>query len=529
MKLRKKSNKANSERTLLDTSKSRHGICTPLAFLRSKKSQGIGDFGDLAEFIPFCASLGFTIIQLLPLQDSGNDPSPYAAHSSCALHPIYIDLTDLPYAKQDQEILSASAKLSQEPFTPYINYAKTLKEKINILHNYYKKYGSIIEKTEEFKDFISSSFWLFEYITFKIAKNNNEGRDWTDWPFLLRDADQDTLFKMAQESQELYRFWEIVQFIAHLQLAAAKKQAKESSIFLMGDIPLFVSKDSHDVWMHRNLFDLTLCAGSPPDAFNSEGQNWGLPILKWDQHKKSDFSWWQRRLEATERYFDLFRIDHALGFFRFFCIPSEQKTGAHGFMIPTNKSLWGKQGKTLLSAILKLTKMLPIAEDLGDLPSVVPKVLKKLSIPGTKVIRWEQILNKESSIFIDPADYPQVSMTTTGTHDTCSLAEWWQNDPSAKQYAKQYKLKHTPKLSLNNRLFLLTQAHQSHSYFHINSLLEYLPLDPSLGATGFERINVPGTVNDHNWLLRMPCLLEELAQSTFLISECRKLTLYKQS
>lgn len=468
-----------------------HGLQLPLAFLKSNHSQGIGDFGDLYLLLSFCEKCGFDIIQLLPIQDSLEEPSPYSAYSSCALHPIYIDLSTLPFYEGDHTLLNSLKEMQQNNSDTYIDYRAVYQAKIHFLREYCKRYGAQIEALSEFKPFIHSSPWLFEYGAFQILKSRFTKEPSFHWKAPYHRPNALVLSEIIDQNPEEYRFWTLVQFLAHFQLSSFKEMAGQQKCFLMGDMPLFVNRDSHDVWAHLHLFDVTLTAGAPPDLFNKQGQRWGLPIFVWPEHEKEQFSWWHRRLDAMARYFDIFRIDHVLGFFRMFAVPFDMENARHGFMIPHDKEHWEEQGRRFLTILTHLTEMLAVAEDLGQIPPAVPKVLSELNIPGTKVVRWQNSLSKLSPI----------SMTTVATHDTCSLASFWCESHDD--------------LDLSTRAHLLSQAHHSPSYLHINPLLEYLPFDPQLCPPdfAFKRINTPGEVNSSNWLLRMPCTLELLLES----------------
>ena len=290
----------------------RHGIDIPLFSLRTYKSCGIGEFLDLILLIDWCHERGFEVIQLLPLNDSGNDPSPYNALSSCALHPIYLSLGNLPGRPKP---LSGSSLNN----LPRLSYLEVLTLKLNFLRQYFTNEGEKIASSTSFKQFVEKSPWLIPYALFKVLKDKLQHTPWTTWPQKLKIPD---LNQLQQEHGAEIEFYLVLQYLCHLQLQEARAHAISKGILLKGDIPILISQDSVDVWSKPHLFNFALAAGAPPDAYNREGQYWGFPLFNWEDLKASDFLWWKERLKAAAQYFDLYRIDHVVGFFRIWAIPT---------------------------------------------------------------------------------------------------------------------------------------------------------------------------------------------------------------
>lgn len=470
--------------------RSRHGINIPLASLRTHKSAGIGEFYDLIPLIDWCHEVGFEVIQLLPLNDSGNDLSPYNALSSCALHPLYLSLGPL------SPLLNS---------LPRISYQEVLALKLSYLQHDFKTSTHKLTQHPRFQDFVSKRRWLVPYALFKVLKEKFHHFSWMSWPEELKHPE---FKKLAAEYEEKMQFYLVLQYLCHLQLTEVKEYARSKGILLKGDLPLLVSKDSADAWHQPDLFDFTDSVGAPPDQYNPEGQSWGFPLFKWEAQ---NFSWWKEKLQTASDYYDLYRIDHVVGLFRIWAIPSD-KTPKEGRFLPQNPDLWIPQGKEALHMMLKSSSMLPIAEDLGTVPRDVRTTLAELGICGTKVIRWEREYDQGGN-FIPFDRYPLLSMTTVSTHDSETLALWWQNSrEEAKAFCKFQGWSDSPHLSFEKRLALLRAAHHTSSLFHINLLPEYLALFPELVAPdpSDERINIPGKILSTNWTYRLHRPLEEI-------------------
>src|SRR6185436_4022459 len=195
----------------------------------------------------------------------------------------------------------------------------------------------------------------------KVLKDKLQHTPWMSWPGELKTPDFAAL--EAQHAQEML-FYLLLQYICHLQLTSVKNYAHSKGILLKGDIPILISPDSADAWYKPQRFNFNLAAGAPPDMFNKKGQYWGFPLFDWEHLKNSDFLWWKDRLKVAAYYYDLYRIDHVVGFFRIWAIPLNH-SATEGKFLPENPSLWIPQGKEVLLKILNATSMLPIAEDLG--------------------------------------------------------------------------------------------------------------------------------------------------------------------
>jgi 4-alpha-glucanotransferase len=316
------------------------GLVVPLSAIRCDASPGCGEFPDLARAGDLAATWGLDLIQLLPVNDSGYQSSPYFALSAFALHPIYIRIGDLPElgagALRD-EADSLVRRFSGEARVPH---EAILKAKLELLRRIWSRAsggsGSAPEAlAEELDGWIGANPWCRSYAAFVALKLQNAERPWWEWT-RHRDptgADIDSLWTDGALAGEL-RFWAWLQMRATEQFRAAAEHLAEKGIALMGDIPIMMNADSADVWARRDCFRLDLSAGAPPDMYSDLGQNWGFPIYDWEALERRGFDFWAERLAEAERYYSCYRIDHVLGFFRIWALSERESTGALGRFIP---------------------------------------------------------------------------------------------------------------------------------------------------------------------------------------------------
>lgn len=492
----------------------RHGIAVPLFSLRTHQSGGIGEYLDLIPLIDWCAQLGLSTIQLLPLNDSGPDPSPYSALSAYALNPLNLSLHSLPGSPLDYRGLMTLNACDR------IDYPNLRTQKLAIIDDYVRQNGECIAQTEGFQSFLQSQDWLAPYAAFKAIRAEQGRRPWWEWPQALQNPTP----KLLTHYQDAIVKQGMIQYLCDQQLCQVKLYAESLGILLMGDIPILLSPNSADVWWNRQQFDLSATVGAPPDQFSSEGQNWGFPLYRWDTLQVDDYRWWRRRLQHAARYFHLYRIDHIVGFFRLWKIPLG-KSGHEGNFVPDRLQDAIAQGVQLLTMMLESAPMLPIGEDLGAVPPEVRHALSSLGICGTRVMRWERNWDGDKN-FINVSQYPPESLCCVGTHDTEPLAAWWSDQPQeSKLYAEQRGLDWEPVLSDRDRLLILRDCHQSSSLFHINPLQEYLALFPALvhANPNDERINIPGTTSSKNWTYRFKITVEQLKEHPGLSDCIRKI------
>ena len=318
------------------------GTAVPVSALYSKKSCGAGEFSDLIPFADFCKKAGLHIIQLLPVNDTGTDSSPYNALSAFALHPLYICLDDIPDAQTFKPEIE-KLRTAFEPHTPgeRFRYRDILHEKNVLLHAIFNKAETQImadAQGGELSEWIKANQWIIEYAVFKNIKRQNYYASWKDWKECA-DMKTPSATKIAAAwnnpvLKREYVFYAWVQMHLHKQLLKAVTYCAENGIVLKGDIPILMNEDSVEIWAHPEYFRSDLRAGSPPDGDNPTGQNWGFPIYNWVNLKATGYRWWKERLHHAAQYYHAYRLDHILGFFRIWAIPEGEATGLLGKPIP---------------------------------------------------------------------------------------------------------------------------------------------------------------------------------------------------
>lgn len=316
------------------------GSVIPLFGLRTHKDWGIGDFGALRRMVDWAAMTGQRIIQLLPINDttytrSYRDSYPYNIVSVIAIHPIYADLDALPRLKNSALMAKMEKQAEALRALKQMDYPAVLALKEEFLHALYRQEGANVMRKKAFRQFVSvAADWLDPYAAFCHLRDKYEGLPLHLWPEYTWGKNQIERMAVSPELKTETNYYRFVQFLLHEQLHAVSAYAEEKGILLKGDIPIGVSPNSVEVWLEPSLFDTEHAAGSPPDQFSENGQNWGFPIYRWDVMSRNGFAWWRKRFESMADYFKAFRIDHILGFFRIWEIPVKHVSGLLGHFNP---------------------------------------------------------------------------------------------------------------------------------------------------------------------------------------------------
>ncbi|CAF0693946.1 4-alpha-glucanotransferase [Candidatus Methylacidithermus pantelleriae] len=457
------------------------GLAIPAFALRRAQDLGIGDTLAVREAIAFCRSLGIGYLQLLPIQETGGDHSPYNAVSSIALDPALLATEPGEVPELSAEAWKAArAQLGSAVAASQIEYPRVKQTKLWLLEQafetFQRKKGSL---TEAFQAFCQrEADWLPSYCLFRVLIDEHRGDPvWTRWNTELQNPVRARQWlEQHPRKTELERklsFYAFVQWVAFCQWETVRKKADEEGIALIGDIPYGVNRYSADTWGQPHLFDLSWSGGSPPEPYFQEdpfvarwGQNWGLPLYRWEAHQKEDFAWWARRIAHTTRIFHGFRLDHVLGFFRIYAFPWEPERNREFFPLspqevaertggrlprffprpddpPSEANANAVEGARLLKKILDLSQgALVIAEDLGMVPPYVRPILTELGIPGFTIPRFER---EPDGTYRSPSTYPPHNVVTYATHDHPPLAvlyeKLWesaQKDPRPEKRAHAY-------------------------------------------------------------------------------------------
>ena len=318
------------------------GTLVPVFSLRTRKSAGIGDFGDLKVMIDFVASTGQKVLQLLPINDTTithtwTDSYPYSCISVFAIHPQYADLHALPELKDAKARAEAEKTRAELNALDKIDYEKVNDFKINYLRQIFNQEGGKMMKTAEYKAFFQDTeLWLVPYAQYSYLRDKNGTADFNQWPNhqVWDEAERKALTDPKTAAYKNVAFFYFVQFVLDRQMQEAHEHAKAKGVILKGDIPIGVNRNGCDVWMEPKYFNLNGQAGAPPDDFSANGQNWGFPTYNWFEMLKDGCQWWNRRFQNMARYFDAYRIDHVLGFFRIWEIPVHSVHGLLGQFAP---------------------------------------------------------------------------------------------------------------------------------------------------------------------------------------------------
>lgn len=318
------------------------GTLVPVFSLRTRKSAGIGDFGDLKVMIDFVASTGQKVLQLLPINDTTithtwTDSYPYSCISVFAIHPQYANLHALPELKDAKARAEAEKTRAELNALDKIDYEKVNDFKINYLRQIFNQEGEKMMKTAEYKAFFQDTEqWLVPYAQYSYLRDKNGTADFNQWPDhqVWDEAERKALTDPKTAAYKNVAFFYFVQFVLDRQMQETHEYAKAKGVILKGDIPIGVNRNGCDVWMEPKYFNLNGQAGAPPDDFSANGQNWGFPTYNWFEMLKDGCQWWNRRFQNMARYFDAYRIDHVLGFFRIWEIPVSCVHGLLGQFAP---------------------------------------------------------------------------------------------------------------------------------------------------------------------------------------------------
>jgi 4-alpha-glucanotransferase len=307
------------------------GISVPVSALKSKDSLGVGEFLDLISLTDWMREFNFKLIQLLPIHDTGTDPSPYMALSSMALHPIYLRLSAVPWVDvKHPEYQDLKQRLQSHE---RINYHVVLHEKFFYMHKIYQQHQNDILQDQHLLGWLGSQSWVKSYAVFVHHKQHYDHKAWWQWPEHNQvDESYITEYWLKHYSECMFFVW--IQYLLSLQLKQASLYVSSHNIMLKGDIPILMNRDSVDVWQFPHLFYQDRSAGAPPDQYSQLGQSWGFPCYNWVSHENTQFAWWKARIQSFEQYFHAYRIDHVFGFFRIWSIPQDFCSADMGFYQP---------------------------------------------------------------------------------------------------------------------------------------------------------------------------------------------------
>jgi 4-alpha-glucanotransferase len=468
------------------------------------------------------AGAGQRLLQLLPINEMPPDESsPYSALSAMAIDPQFISIAPL----EDFDAIGGEGALEPElraaldavRVAPRIDYAMVRRLKLTALRRafaYFRdnEWARGTRRAAAFRAYTEAeSWWLDDYALFRALHARFEERAWIDWPEPLRTRQPDALAAARDELADDLLFRQYLQWVAGDQWGTAREAAGDVALF--GDLPFMVSGDSADVWARQDEFRLDAAVGVPPDAFSETGQDWGLPVYRWDVLAERDFDWLRNRARRNADLYDGYRVDHLVGFYRTYFRPLDG--GAPEFT-PPGQAEQTRLGERVLE-VLRETGVEIIAEDLGTVPDFVRESLARLHVPGYKVFRWERKWHDEGKPFRDPLEYPAVAVATSGTHDTEPMAIWWENAPREEREAVLEIPSLQGRVSDEDRARSLAGPELPHPLHEALLDILYasganiliLPIQDVFGWR--DRINQPATVGDDNWTWRLPWPVDRIA------------------
>jgi len=464
---------------------------------------GIGSLGAEAfRFIDWLSEAGQRVWQILPLGPTDWSHSPYQAYSAFAGNPHLIDL-DLLVEKG--YLLPESLPDPPEFPAAKIQYKTVLPWREKLLKSAYQRFISTGGfHTPDYHQFWDKHWWWLEsWSLFDACRQELPAADWSEWEESLQLREEPTLRSYYNKYKEQVHYNRFLQYIFFGQWFALKSYANGKGIFLFGDIPLYVSYNSSDVWSNQSLFLLdekrkpTMVGGVPPDYFSETGQLWGNPLFDWEKMKQQGYEWWMARLHFNLHLFDLVRIDHFRGLESFWAIPAGEKTAINGSWMKAN-------GDEMLQLLQRQIGTLPIvAEDLGLITPEVDQLRKKFNLPGMKVLQFA--FSDEGDNTHLPHNYAKDFVAYTGTHDNDTTNGWIQKLKKAERLKIQNYLS-TEKL---DAWHLIRKAEESVAQLAI------LPMQDILGLSTAARMNKPGTIKN-NWIWRMDANLPDKTQTAKL-------------
>jgi 4-alpha-glucanotransferase len=547
------------------------GVLAPLFGLRGNSDLGIGDVAVLRECIDWAAEIGLKLVQLLPINETGGDNSPYNAISALAIEPTTLDLRpDSPpeLTREDFEAALGAVDLAALRDNG-VKYRRVKKLKRALLEKAFARFFATRprDRKSDFHRFCKrESSWLDSYALFRaLMEQNGESEAWDKWPQQQQTiaAARAWVDRQSREEQQTFRlredFFRYVQWIAHEQWSAVKNYARQHGVALMGDIPFGVSYYSADVFARRDEFMLDWCGGAPPETHFKDdpftvkwGQNWGIPLYRWEAMRARNFDWWRQRVRAICHSFHLFRIDHVLGFYRIYAFPWRPQQNkkflpldqdqmlartagrAPHFMprddsTPQNCEANCREGEEYLRmALEEAGDARVIGEDLGTVPDYVRPSLRSLHIAGFKIPQWEFYHGR-----VTPgAEYERLSVATYATHDHPPLRGLWaeafegekatsdQTRFELEKIATFAKFRRTSEqIDFEKDFYPAAMA----GLFNSNSWLAIVMITDLLARK--YRFNVPGTAGSGNWTRRMQRSVAQLRASK---TEQRRMKLIRE-
>lgn len=467
---------------------------------------GNGDVGPAARsFIDFLVRAGQRWWQMLPVNPAGKGNSPYSGVSAFAGNPLLISLDDLV---EDGLLRASDVAFALD--SSRADYAKATTARSSALRAAFVRYSTqrrrYAGELERFRE--QSQFWLGDYALYMALRERLGGKAWTEWPPELAQRRKPDLERARRELAEAVEYFEFEQLLFDRQWTRLRRHGREQGVGFIGDAPIFIAHESADVWSHPQLFLLdragrsTHVAGVPPDYFCKTGQRWGNPLYRWDTLARLRYSWWVERFRTLCTHFDVIRLDHFIGFSRYWAVPAAEKTAEKGRWRPG-------PGRALFDVVREQLGSNPfIAEDLGEVTPEVRRLRDDLALPGMRVLQFAFGSDLQANDFL-PHRYVKHSVAYTGTHDNDTFVGWFE-DPGGKGGPR------TPRQAAKERRAAITYlagpgatelAREVHweairAVYASVADTAIVPMQDVLGLTSDSRMNTPGSA-DGNWQWRL--------------------------
>ena len=493
------------------------GVLMPLAAMKAPHDWGVGDFGSLKVWTEFLAGLGVKFIQILPLQETAPGVNcPYSALTSFAVDPVYAqidEIEDIEHSSRAQEYIgSLTVDIMHWQAAKNAPFFEVKHAKWHALWLGYQTFlihevAARTARAHAFEAYCAAQeSWLRGYALFRALKDFYKWKSWRDWPAEYQDVHSPAVKQFEAQYKEFVDFFKYVQWILDQQLRRAKAYAQEKGVYIFGDIPFATNLDSAEVWAEQPNYRIGYEIGAPADQFSKDGQRWGLPAYNWPYLLAHKLDLWRRKIRRVTELYDIFRLDHLVGFFRTYVFAPGAQQGA--FDVEGEQSQIDRGYAFLRMVLDEAQGKLPVGEDLGVIPNYVRRMLVDLRIPGYKVLRWER---EDNGWYREPKNYPVVSLATTSTHDTETLRGWWET-MDINERRNIWEMISGQKTDGNVPFNLDTQRLMLKRVLESSSALTLFAWQDIVGT--LERVNVPGTVGAENWTYRSDVNPKE-ARSTY--------------
>lgn len=466
---------------------------------------GNGDLGPQARrFVDFLAAAGQRWWQTLPQTPVGKGNSPYSGASAFAGNPLLISLEDLA---SDGLLEPADVRGALDARHASYDDARELRGAAlrRAFARHERAPHRLARPLERFRR--EAAYWLADYASYMALRDAHGGRPWTTWPRALAQREPRELARARRELARDVAFYELEQLLFRQQWQALRRHARERNVGLIGDAPIFVAHESADVWAHARFFTLdrsgapSFVAGVPPDYFSKTGQRWGNPLYRWRALQASGFQWWIERFRTLLEHFDVVRLDHFIGFVRYWRVPASEKTAEHG--------TWqSAPGPALFEAVGRALGAAPfIAEDLGEVTPAVRALRDELGLPGMRILQFAFGGDPQADQFL-PHCYVPNTVAYTGTHDNDTFAGWLQDDgTSGPRSARQARKERSAALAYlgGPGTRELDEPHwvALRALYASVARTVIVPLQDLLGLDNRARMNSPGSPSG-NWEWRLP-------------------------